>query len=545
MRQQIRLLSVLVLLCLMSIAAFALPDLIVSDIEIDPANPQAGEPVLIEATILNQGTTSVHSPFFVHIFVDGREIAIRSIAGTIASNRSKRVSTEWIAVPGLHDISIEVDPPMERIEESNEANNQGVRTVHVVLDPETQSAIGSISVVVPSFDDWTSSGFLHVGSGIADKLVDRLLGVGIRVLDRLELDVIMRDRALNPFLDSDLAMAGRLLGADVVLAGSVAALDVHDSTLQLGFLSVSGAEVNARLSVRLISSYTSQIMDVIVGEGHDEGATGFSFDLGGLLSSLQTNAPDICGGGLQTARAWYNVGESVPLAYRNPAASGWFSIEVTTGVGSFVKWLGWEYISTDGCGIWNWDQRNIAGTQMNPGIYSAKIWDGTAYVAEVSFQIQPGISLSIPSVAEITVGTEEFEDTVVAAAVNNAVDDVMGGLLGALEAASPLLEERESSMEFGGSAAPPKQGQIATILLDGRIAVNVGSSSGVSQGDIIEVIEAVDVIIDPNSREILDYHVVAVKGEALVTEVRDLVSFAILTSEFDPVIGDIVRWPFP
>jgi len=182
---------------------------------------------------------------------------------------------------------------------------------------------------------------------------------------------------------------------------------------------------------------------------------------------------------------------------------------------------------------------------MNPGIYSAKIWDGIAYVAEVSFQIQPGISLSVSSVTEITVGTEEFEDTIVAAAVNNAVDNVMGGLLGALEAVSPILQEHKSSMEFGGSAIPLKQGQIAAILLDGRIAVNIGASSGVSQGDIFEVLNAVDVIIDPQSLEILDYHVVGVKGEAIITEVRDLVSFAVLTSDLEPVIGDIVRWPLP
>lgn len=545
MGQTVRSLSALILLCVVSLTAFALPDLIVSDIEIEPVNPQVGEPVVIEATILNQGNSAVHSPFFVHFFVDDREIAIRSIAGTIGSNRSKRVSVEWIAVAGRHDILIEADPPMERVEESNESNNSDSRTIHVDLDPAVQSAIGSISVVVPAFEDWTGSGFLHVGEGIADKFVERLAGMGIRVLERAELDDIMRSRALNPFSDSDLATAGRLLGADLVIAGSVTMLTVQDSSLQLGFLSVSGAEVNTQLSVRLLSTFTSETMGVVTGEGHDEGATGFSFDLGGLLSSLQTDTPDICGGGLQTARSWYNIGESVPLAFNNPAAPGWFSIEISTGVGTFVKWLGWQYVDTGGCGIWSWDQQNTVGTQMNPGIYAAKVWDGTAYIAEVSFQVQPGISLSIPSVTEITVGTEAFEETVVAKAINQAVDDVMGGLLGSLEAAAPALEEHETSMEFGASTGPLRQGQIATILLDGRIAVNVGASSGVSHGDIFEVLDTVDVIIDPQSLDILDYHVLGVKGEAMITEVRDLVSFAILVSEFEPVIGDIVRWPLP
>jgi len=53
------------------------------------------------------------------------------------------------------------------------------------------------------------------------------------------------------------------------------------------------------------------------------------------------------------------------------------------------------------------------------------------------------------------------------------------------------------------------------------------------------------VVVDPQSLEILDYDILGVKGELVVTEVRDRVSFGVLTSDFEPVIGDIVRWLAP
>ncbi|MCK5586224.1 hypothetical protein KAJ02_09135 [Candidatus Bipolaricaulota bacterium] len=539
------LISLFLLLGLVSIGASALPDLVVSEIGIEPFHPQAGQSVFIEATVSNHGYSSAENPFFVYFFVDGREIAIRSIVGELASGASKRVSVEWLAVAGPHALSVEVDPPIGRIEESDETNNTEIRILNVSLSAATEAAIGSLKVVVAPFEDLTGSGFLHVGEGVADELIERLVGIGVRVLERSELEAIMQERALNPSLTSDVAMAGRLLGADVLVAGSVTELAVRDSTFQLGFLSVSGAEVDVRLSARLISVYTSQIMSIVPAEGHDEGTTGFSIDLTVFLSLLQTVSPDICGGGLQTVRSWYNVGESIPIGYRNPGAPEWFSIEITTGIGSFVKWLGWQYIDTGDCDIWYWNQLDVAGSQMSPGTYSAKLWDGTAYVAEVSFQIRPGISLTVPPVTKITVGTAQFEETVVGSALNLAVDDLAAGFLGALEGVSPILVEQRASLQLAEPMALAKEGQIAAILPDGRIAINIGASSGVIHGEVFEVLEVVNVIVDPQSLEILDYDILGERGEIVITEVRDRVSFGVLTSDFEPVIGDIVRWLAP
>jgi len=545
MGRRTRFTSLFMLLCLVSIGASALPDLVVSEIDIEPLHSQAGQLILIEATISNHGLSTTENPFFVHFFIDGREIAIRPIVGRIASDKSKRVSAEWLAIAGSHDVSVEVDPPIGRIDESDESNNSTTRTLNVSLNPETEAAIGSLKVVVEPFEDLTGSGFLRVGEGIADKLTNHLAGVGVSVLERSNLQAILQERALNPSLTADVAMAGRLLGADLIIAGSVTELEVRDSTLQLGFLSVSGAEVDVRLSARLVNAYTSEIIGFVPAEGHDEGTTGLSVDLGGFLSFLQADSPDICGGGLQTVRSWYNVGESIPIAFRNPGIPEWFSIEIITGIGSFVKWLGWQHIDTDDCGVWYWDQLNIAGFQMSPGIYSAKIWDGTAYVAEVGFQIRPGIPVTIRPVTEITVGTEQFDETVVGRALDFAIDDLVAGLLVALTDASPTLTEQRASSQFAEPLAQTKEGQIAAVLPDGRIAINIGSSSGVALGEFFEVLDVVNIIVDPQSLEILDYDILGVKGEIVITEVRDRVSLGVLTSDFEPVIGDIVRWLAP
>jgi hypothetical protein len=177
---------------------------------------------------------------------------------------------------------------------------------------------------------------------------------------------------------------------------------------------------------------------------------------------------------------------------------------------------------------------------MSPGVYKAKLWNGTAYVAEVGFQIRPGISLSVLPATEITVGTAQFEDTVVGNALNFAIDDLATGLLGAMETASLTLAEQPTG-SAASPMAPMQEGQIATILPDGRVAINIGASSGVARDETFEVLNVSHVVVDPRSLEILSYDILSVKGHIVINEVRDRVSYGTRTSDFEAVIGDIVR----
>jgi hypothetical protein len=532
--------GIALLLSCLSFAAFALPDLAV-DVVVQPFSPLAGQVVVIEAVVSNLGTSTLSDPFFVNMYVDGQEIAVRPVVGRLSPGDTTRVSAEWTALAGPHTITVVVDPPIGRIEESDETNNSATRLLNVTLDAESQAAIGQFKVVISPFTDLTQSGFLNLGVGVADKLAARLLGAGVRVLERDDLESIMQERRLNPDLDADLAMAGRLLGADALIAGSVTNVHVVESSLQLGFLSLSGAEATVDLSARLLDVASSQVLDTVAASGQDEGTTGFSVDLGGFLAMLQSETPDICGGGLQTVRSWYNVGESVPIAYHNATAPEWFSIEISTSVGSFVKWLGWQYVDAGACGVWYWDQQNVSGIQMSPGVYTAKIWDGTAYIAEVSFQIRPGISLTIPPVTEISVGTDEFENTVVGGALNRAADNLTSGLLESLILSSTALAMEREPMLFSGSSPTTREGQIAAVLPDGRIAINIGATSGIAVEDELAVLEVANLVVDPQTQKILSYDTLSVRGDLVIIEVRDRVSFGLPLSEFEPEVGDVVR----
>ena len=91
------------------------------------------------------------------------------------------------------------------------------------------------------------------------------------------------------------------------------------------------------------------------------------------------------------------------------------------------------------------------------------------------------------------------------------------------------------------TVAPRREGQIAAILPDGRIAINLGASSGVTEGDVFEVLAVENLVFDSQTNEIVAYDVVSVRGEIRIAEAREQVSYAVPTSSFVPIIGDIVR----
>jgi len=113
--------------------------------------------------------------------------------------------------------------------------------------------------------------------------------------------------------------------------------------------------------------------------------------------------------------------------------------------------------------------------------------------------------------------------------------------LGHLKMSLQSCRNSEPQRGFTEPLTHTSEGQIAAILPDGRIAINIGASSGVAHDDFFEVLDVVNVIVDPQSLEILDYDMLGVRGEIMITEVRDRVSFGVLTSDFEPIIGDIVR----
>ena len=537
------------LLCLGSLAAWSAPALVVEHIALQPQDPISGDPVAITATLRNVGRTDADERFYVRFTIDGIDLETLVVPSGLDAGRQTEVTTSWIASPGPHVIGVEVDQPFDRVDEEDEGNNFAPIELFIPFSPDSAARLESLRVVVAHFQDVSGSGFVNAAEGIALKVSDGLAQAGVRVLGTGELATIMQERGLNPDFHGDVALAAREMGADVIVLGSIDALSLYQSSLDLGFVRFDGAAADVALSARLIDVHSSEILSALTVEGHDEGSTGFSVDVGSILGLSEDL--HICNGGLRTQKDWYYTGNTIPIGYLNPSPASWYSLEIHTSGNDFVRWLGWQYVGAGACGTWNWDQRDAYGNQMSPGIYTAKLWEGSSYVAATTIQIRPGFGVSIPLVDEITVGSETFDDTIVGSAVNQAVTQLTTLLLHSLEDVAGFAMETApgaprafgavESADEPGPLFHPLEGQVAAILPNDRIAINIGAMSGVTKGDFFEVVEAENVVTDPQTLEILSYDIVAFKGEIVIVEVRDRVAYGVRTMEFEPAVGDIVR----
>jgi len=533
----------LLLVLLPTGVALSKPDLVVTDISWQPQSPHAGEEVTITATVRNVGTSDAEGRFHVRFLMDGTQIDAPLISFGLDAGRTKAISVSWIAQLGTHTIVVEADQPFDRIDESNEANNTLPAAFVVPISPSSASRLASLKVAVARFDDRSGSGFINVGEGVADELIAWLVKSGVRVLERSELEAVMQERGLNPAFTNDLATAGQILGADLLIIGSVTRVDVQQASFSLGFLSVSSAAVDVAMSARLVNVYTTEIVKAVSSEGKEEGATGFSVDIGKIVALSQPAATNVCTGGLCTDKSYYYTGETVNIGYLNPGPSAWYDVVIETSGGTPLKWLGWQFINTGGCKQWFWDQRNTLNLQMPPGMYTAKLWDGISYIAPVNFQIKPGSGPLTPLIDEIRVGSNQFDETIVGRAANSALNELVFKLIQGMEEVSPAVLATRGALALAGEAPTPeaREGQIARILDDGRIAINIGASHGVTKGDFFQVLDTTNLIVDPATGKVLAYDVLDVKGEIVITEVRDLVSYGVRTSEFVALVGDIVR----
>ena len=524
-------------------AALATPDLIVADLSLSPGQPQAGERVTITATIKNAGTSDADRSFTVLLSIDGEEIETTSVPLGIDRGRSKSITFEWSAEVGTHTIVAEVDRPFDRIDESDETNNALVASLVVPIGTSS-SHLAELKVAVARFEDRSGSGFINVGEGVADALIERLVNSGIRVLERSELEAVMQERGLNPALVGDLSTAGQILGADLLIVGSVTDVNVQQATFSLGLFSISSASVEVSMSARLVNVYSSEIMRAFSVEGQEEGATGFSVDIGKIIALSQPAPVGVCGGGLVTDKFSYSLGETVHVGYRHAGASDWYQVHMYTGGGTWLRTLNWQFLNAGDCGEWFWDQQDGFGIQMSPGTYTAKLYEfgSSSYVAATGFQIGPGGGFIGPLFDEITVGSTQFDETIVGKATDTALNRLVTELIrGMQEVAPSVVATRGEASASAYTLAPIREGQVAAVLSDGRVAITIGTSAGLSRGDFLEVLHTENLVLDPTTGAVLAYDILGVKGELVLVEVRERVSYGVKTTEFDLLIGDIVR----
>lgn len=128
-------------------------------------------------------------------------------------------------------------------------------------------------VAVMSFENnstWSYWGD-NLGRAAADELVTQLFGSGAyAVIERSQLEAVLREQDLGASGAVDASTAakiGQLLGAQLILTGSITQFSIE--TTRVGFRGIGGSRSRAEsvLDVRLIDTTTGQIMLAENGEG--------------------------------------------------------------------------------------------------------------------------------------------------------------------------------------------------------------------------------------------------------------------------------------
>lgn len=124
-------------------------------------------------------------------------------------------------------------------------------------------------------------------TGITESLTDRLAELdGVRVVERGRLLQIIQEQdfgysgRVDPFSAAEI---GRLLGADLLLMGTVTAIEMSESGgIQFGPLKAKGTTAKVNLSLRVVDTETGEIMGSVQSHGKHSGASFSVSDLMGL-----------------------------------------------------------------------------------------------------------------------------------------------------------------------------------------------------------------------------------------------------------------------
>ena len=530
--------------CILSVRAAGAPDLVVKNLKISPLHPETGDRVKISTQVLNRGSDDTRR-FYVRLYVNGERIEYKPIIFGLDAGETESINFTWIAQPGHNELEVVVDDPFDKIDESNEDNNswtQGVRVSQLTAG----KAATDINLAVVRFQDKSNSGFANTSSGLADMLTESLVNSGFNVLERREIESILFEKQLNPSDDSDLAEASSLAGADALVAGSLTDVDITESRIDMGFLSVTGATVSMNISYRLINAYTGEIISSGSLTETADGQTSASFDMGGFISSVSQGSTDVCAGGFRTDKNVYAPGEVITIGYLDDNPSNTFTVQFYDSNGfSIGPPMSSNYkFSTfsNPCVTWNWNP----SPALTPGDYTVRLYDyWSNLISAKNFTVNVGANP--PTwINQITFGTREFSNSVVGEAVEKALSRVSSGVVNSLNSsASTLLTQRNkyNGQTNGDTGDGKLRCQVGTIVNSDTVTLtgvegNCGKGEGVEDFNIFYVFPEESVKVRGEFLEPIPDNVEP-KGRVVVVNVFEETCEAQLIGSFSPSSGDL------
>jgi len=159
-----------------------------------------------------------------------------------------------------------------------------VSGVHLVLAQQ------NMTVAVLNFESQSSQGTKYAQKA-ADLMINELSRMGINVVERKKLDAVMQEQAFHASgnVDTQTAVSiGKMLGANVILLGTINKLGVGHNTVRVADSTITRYNAVADINIRAVNVQTGAIIfsDSETASAQAKSASVPDFDMGNKTPSV-------------------------------------------------------------------------------------------------------------------------------------------------------------------------------------------------------------------------------------------------------------------
>jgi curli biogenesis system outer membrane secretion channel CsgG len=150
----------------------------------------------------------------------------------------------------------------------------------------------NLTVAVLDFQSQSSPGGSKYTQKAADLMINELSRMGINVVERKKLDALIQEQAFQTSGSVDTQTAvniGKMLGANVILLGTINRIGVGQNTLRVGDSTITRYNTQADINVRAVNVQTGAIIfsDSEVVSVQAKSASVPDFDMGNKAPSVE------------------------------------------------------------------------------------------------------------------------------------------------------------------------------------------------------------------------------------------------------------------